>query len=117
MSNHLAIASVTASMRLLLQEAVNASGVPGTVTNGMPIGPPFHVPAPKSAWNPVLAPIVATIDAEFGSTGSVSTGVFQMLLAGNTEQVPIVCCASAVPVLHAVLFAASPQALAFRSHQ
>jgi hypothetical protein len=47
--------------------------------------------APKSAWNPVLAPIVATIDAEFESTGSASTGVFQMLLAGSTEQVPTVC--------------------------
>ena len=65
--------------------------------NGMPIGPPFHVPAPKSAWKPVLAPIVVTIAAEFESTGSVSTGVFQMLLAGSTGQVPIVCCASAVP--------------------
>ena len=36
---------------------------PGTVMNGMPIGPPSHMPAPKSAWNPVLAPIVVTIDA------------------------------------------------------
>ena len=61
--------------------------------NGMPIGPPSQVPAPKSAWNPVFAPIVVTIDAEFESTGSVSTGVFQMLLAGSTGQPPIVCCA------------------------
>ena len=61
--------------------------------NGMPIGPPSQMAAPKSAWNPVLAPIVVTIDAEFESTGSVSTGVFQILLAGNTAHVPIVCCA------------------------
>ena len=53
------------------------------------------MPAPKSAWNPVLAPIVVTIDSEFDSTGSVSTGVFQMLLAGSTGQPPITCCASA----------------------
>ena len=41
----------------------------------------------------MLAPIVLTIDAEFGSTGSVSTGVFQMLSAGRTGQPPIVGCA------------------------
>ena len=45
----------------------------------------------------MLAPIVVTIDAEFESTGSVSTGVFQMLLAGSTGQAPIVCCAFALP--------------------
>jgi hypothetical protein len=50
---------------------------------GIPIGPPSHMPAPKSAWNPRLEPIVFTIDAELVSTGSVSTGVFQMLSAGR----------------------------------
>jgi hypothetical protein len=55
------------------------------------------MPAPKSAWNPLLAPIVVTIDAEFDSTGSVSTGVFQMLLDGSTWQPPMVCCAWAAP--------------------
>ena len=34
--------------------------VPGTVMNGMPIGPPSHRPEPKSAWNPREAPIVFT---------------------------------------------------------
>src|SRR5262245_21461439 len=69
---------------------------PVTVTNGMPIGPPFQVPDPKSAWKPVAAPMVFTIVVEFDSTGSVSTGVFQMLLAGSTVQGPSVCCAHAV---------------------
>src|SRR6516225_4931711 len=63
--------------------------------NGMPIGPPSQRPAPKSAWKPVLAPIVVTIELEFESTGIVSIGVFQVLLAGSTEQPPITCCASA----------------------
>src|SRR5262245_24540750 len=74
---------------------VNVAGyaacVPGTVTNGMPIGPPSHWAAPKSAWKPRDAPIVLTIAAEFDSTGSVSTGVFQMLFGGRIEQCPRVC--------------------------
>src|SRR5262245_5648695 len=65
--------------------------------NGIPIGPPSHIPAPKSAWNPRLAPIVFTIVVELERTGSVSTGVFQMLLAGRTGQLPIIGCADAVP--------------------
>ena len=69
------------------------SACPGTVMNGMPIGPPSQMPAPKSAWKPLVAPMVVTIEAEFASTGSVSTGVFQMLLAGSTGQAPIVGCA------------------------
>jgi hypothetical protein len=55
------------------------------------------MPAPKSAWKPRLAPIVFTIVAELASTGSVSTGVFQMLSAGSTGQPPIICCAEADP--------------------
>ena len=43
----------------------------------------------------MIAPMVFTMEAEFDSTGSVSTGVFQMLLAGSTEQPPIICCAYA----------------------
>jgi hypothetical protein len=39
--------------------------------------------------------MVFTIDDEFESTGSVSTGVFQMLFAGSTGQPPIICCADA----------------------
>jgi hypothetical protein len=63
----------------------------------MPIGPPFQMPAPKSAWNPLLAPIVFSIVLELERTGSVSTGVFQMLFGGRTEHVPIVCWAWALP--------------------
>jgi len=33
---------------------------PGTVTKGIPMGPPSHIPAPKSAWTPVAAPMVLT---------------------------------------------------------
>src|SRR4029450_12038473 len=64
---------------------------PVTVTNGMPIGPPSHTPAPESACNPRDTPIVVTIELELDRTGRVSTGVFQMLSAGRTEQLPIVC--------------------------
>src|SRR5687768_15238120 len=39
--------------------------------------------------------MVVTIVAELASTGSVSTGVFQMLSAGSTGQPPITCCAEA----------------------
>jgi hypothetical protein len=39
--------------------------------------------------------MVETIDAEFARTGSLSTGVFQMLFAGRTGHEPIICCACA----------------------
>src|SRR5438477_10274073 len=68
--------------------------------NGMPIGPPFHVPDPKSACRPVPAPVVLTIDEEFDRIGSVSTGVFQMLSAGRTEHDPIVCWANPSAATH-----------------
>src|SRR5262245_22193091 len=63
----------------------------------MPIGPPSHIPAPKSAWKPRPAPIVFTSVVELDSTGSVSTGVFQMLSAGSTGQPPIICWPYAFP--------------------
>ena len=44
----------------------------------------------KVAWKVVEAPIVLIIVAEFDSTGSVSTGVFQMLSAGKMLHVPAV---------------------------
>jgi len=47
MSNHLAIATVTASMRLLLQEVVDASGVPATVTTVRPDGASTASPSPR----------------------------------------------------------------------
>jgi hypothetical protein len=53
---------------------------------GMPIGPPFHFPEPKSGWSPVPAPIVAMIAVEFAATGSESTRSFHGLSAGKSEQ-------------------------------
>ena len=47
MSNHLAIATVTASMRLLLQEAIDASGVSATVTTVRPDGTSTASPSPR----------------------------------------------------------------------
>src|SRR5437868_711631 len=60
--------------------------VPATTTNGIPIGPPWNAPDPKSATSGLSAPMVATYVFEFGSTGRRSMGVFQTLLAGNTAQ-------------------------------
>src|SRR5262249_53606904 len=68
--------------------------------SGMPIGPPCHVPAPKSAWNPVFAPMAFTMAAELERTGRVSTGVFQMLLAGRTGHDSIICCPEADPAVN-----------------
>src|SRR5438105_10603648 len=48
----------------------------------MPKGPPFQF-APKSGWRPVPRPMPAIRLAEFGSTGEVSTGVFQGSVEGN----------------------------------
>ena len=56
------------------------------MTNGIPIGPPFHVPEPKSGCSVVDWPIVAMYSSERSWTGSVSTGVFQMLSDGNIGQ-------------------------------
>src|SRR5436309_2726064 len=64
--------------------------VPGTVTNGMPIGPPLYRPAPKSACRFLVEPMVVTQLEELVETGSWSTGVFQILSAGWTGQLPIV---------------------------
>src|SRR5712692_2680884 len=64
--------------------------VPGTVMNGMPIGPPLNVPAPKSGCNPAVVLMLFTYAAELRSTGRPSMRRFQMLSAGNTLQPPIV---------------------------
>src|SRR5689334_3082573 len=56
----------------------------------MPILDPSQVPEPKSACTPVSRPIDAMIAFELAATGSVSTGWFHGLLAGNTGQPPSV---------------------------
>src|SRR6478752_2179646 len=69
---------------------------PGTVTKGIPIVLPLYVPDPKSGCRGEEDPMVVTQVEELGCTGSWSTRVFQMLSAGNTEQLPTVgACASA----------------------
>src|SRR3954453_16284671 len=55
-----------------------------TTWYGMPIGPPWYRPEPKSACRPVPAPIDATIALELAATGSPSTRWFHGLLAGKT---------------------------------
>src|SRR5581483_11835474 len=55
-----------------------------TTSNGMPIGPPFQRPEPKSAWRPVPAPIDWISCAEFAATGSASTRWFHALSDGKT---------------------------------
>ena len=57
--------------------------VPSTTSYGIPIGPPAHLPEPKSGWRPVPAPMLAMIASEFDATGSESTRVFHGLSAGN----------------------------------
>ena len=51
--------------------------VPGTVVYGMPIGPPSHVPEPKSAFSPAVAPMLATQPADCGWTGRADTSACQ----------------------------------------
>jgi hypothetical protein len=55
-----------------------------TTSNGIPIGPPFHVPEPKSACRPVSRPIERTIVVEFAATGSLSTRWFKAFERGKT---------------------------------
>src|ERR1035437_7932166 len=55
----------------------------------MPMGAPMYRPDPKSACRVFAAPIVLTQADELAETGSWSTGVFQMLSAGRTGQVPM----------------------------
>src|SRR5215468_5912189 len=57
-----------------------------TTSNGIPIGPPSHVPEPKSAWTEAFSPIELINCAESADTGSLSTRWFQGLLAGKTGQ-------------------------------
>ncbi len=54
--------------------------------NGMPIGPPFHVPEPKSMWKPVDGPMLLIQAVECELTGRLSTRAFQMLSHGNIGQ-------------------------------
>src|ERR1035438_5536625 len=55
----------------------------------MPMGAPSYRPDPKSGWAVLVAPMVATQAAELAETGSWSTGVFQILSAGRTGQLPM----------------------------
>src|ERR1035441_8959962 len=55
----------------------------------MPVGAPSYRPDPKSGWAVLAAPIVATQAAELAESGSWSTGVFQILSAGRTGQLPM----------------------------
>jgi len=48
--------------------------------------PGGHSPEPKSAWTYSTAPMVLIYADELGSSGSVSTGTFQMLSAGRIWQ-------------------------------
>src|SRR5438128_2430769 len=52
----------------------------------MPIGPPFQVPEPKSAFSPVVRPMLFRYAAERGWTGRESTRAFHTLSAGNVGQ-------------------------------
>src|SRR5262245_40197173 len=54
----------------------------------MPIGPPAHLPEPKSGWRPIPVPIVAMTASEFDAAGSESTLMFHGLSAGNTGHPP-----------------------------
>jgi hypothetical protein len=62
--------------------------VAGTTLYGIPIGPPFHLPEPKSGWRSTAAPMLATSASEFAATGSESTRTFHGLSAGNSAQPP-----------------------------
>jgi hypothetical protein len=59
---------------------------PGTVVYGMPIGPPFQVPEPKSALRPAVGPMLEIHAAEDGCTGSFETSVCQKASAGVIGQ-------------------------------
>src|SRR5581483_4295115 len=57
-----------------------------TTSNGIPIGPPSHLPEPKSACTGEPRPIDLIRWAEPADTGSLSTFWFQGLFAGKTGQ-------------------------------
>src|SRR5256885_1327543 len=52
----------------------------------MPIGPPFHMPAPKSGWTWPFTPIDATNAADWGCTGSALMSLCHHESAGNIGQ-------------------------------
>src|SRR5581483_3622512 len=57
-----------------------------TTSNGIPIGPPSHLPEPKSACTGEPSPIDLISSAESADTGSLSTFWFHGLFAGKTGQ-------------------------------
>src|SRR5581483_7972226 len=57
-----------------------------TTSKGIPIGPPSHLPEPKSACTGVPSPIDLISCAESADTGSLSTFWFHALFAGKTGQ-------------------------------
>ncbi len=67
-----------------MNERATRGWLPGTVVYGMPIGPPFHVPEPKSAFRPAVEPMLATQVDDCGSTGSDETSACQNESAGVT---------------------------------
>ena len=48
----------------------------------MPIGPPFHVPDPKSALSPAVVPMLDTHPDDCGWTGRADTSARQNEVAG-----------------------------------
>src|ERR1044071_8991380 len=57
-----------------------------TTSDGIPMGPASHFPAPKSAGTGSFRPIELISCAESADTGSLSTRWFHGLFAGKTEQ-------------------------------
>lgn len=49
------------------------------------MGEPLYRPAPKSACNPMAAPMLAISASEFRSTAAAEMSAFHGLLAGNAS--------------------------------
>src|SRR5262245_34003754 len=70
-------------------KVIGTSGwLPGTKTNGSPIGPPFQVREPKPACNWSLRPILAIYWSDSACVGSAAMLRFQMLSVGKARQLP-----------------------------
>src|SRR5690242_18267430 len=89
-----------------------------TTVIGIPIGPPSHVPEPKSGWRVFTGPIEAIRVSEPAATGSASTRRFHALSAGKTGQPASVgpggAAAGAVPARAAATTTAAATAPASR---
>src|SRR2546426_319768 len=85
-SSHFVVANQTGSGRQ--PRRIGRGPPPPKRSTEIPPGPPFHCPAPKSAFTDRPAPILATYSALRACTGSRDTSACHTSLTGKLGQPP-----------------------------